>query len=120
MVAALRCNERQRYAAFVERFSPELVQNGQALRSFFRTNYGTSASNKIDRMVTRLANEASHRSLSRGEVFCYDARELFQSVLDLEVGQLGLYASVRPFATSHGVPACDTVHLVEETAGATD
>lgn len=115
MVAALRCNEKQRYAAFVERFSPELIRNGQTFRAFFRANYGAAANNRIDRMVTRLANEASHRSLTRGEVFCYDARALFQDVLDLEVGQLGLYASYRPHATSHGVPACDTVQLVEES-----
>ncbi len=119
MVAALSCRQHDQYATFVRRFQPDLVASADALRSFYGQHYGARATKKIDALVTRLANEASQRSIDAGAAFCREARSLFDVVLDLERGQLALYALYRPHAASHGVVDCsgDDVLLVDAADG---
>ncbi|MGE3904495.1 MAG: hypothetical protein AB7F36_00980 [Reyranellaceae bacterium] len=67
MVAALGCTGttedsfRNRYGSFVQKFNPELVSNGSALKSQYARRGGES---KMNMMVTQLANLAEQRRRS--------------------------------------------------------
>ena len=83
MVAALSCGSqeyRSKYNAFVYRYRPALKRNGRALRVIFKRNYGASGKRRLDDYVTRLANEASMRSMQQSE-FCATAGRKLDAVL---------------------------------------
>ena len=81
MVAALTCDERGRYNAFVRRFEHDLVDRGQTLKTIFSRAHGNRATGQLTSFVTRLANEASLRSLETTEDFCARASDLFGKVM---------------------------------------
>ena len=74
MVAALGCagttedSFRNRYGAFVQKFNPELVSNGTALKRQYARRGGDS---RMNMMVTQLANIAEQRRRSDPN-FCLD------------------------------------------------
>ena len=68
------------YGTFVARFGDRLKAAGTALRAHFRRVYGGASEAQLDRFVTRVANEASDRSMS-STTPCADAAPLFQQVL---------------------------------------
>ena len=83
MVAALSCGRetyRSKYNTFVLRYRPALQRNGRTLRTIFKRNYGNGGKRRLDRYVTRLANEASVRSMQRDE-FCEVAGRKLDAVL---------------------------------------
>jgi hypothetical protein len=83
MVAALSCGRqeyRAKYNTFVIRYRPALKRNGRALRAIFKRNYGSAGKRRLDDYVTRLANEASMRSMRRGD-FCTLAGNKLDAVL---------------------------------------
>lgn len=83
MVAALSCGRqdyRAKYNAFVVRYRPALRRNGRTLRAIFDRNYGKSGRRRLDAYVTRLANEASVRSMERND-FCDIAGRKLNAVL---------------------------------------
>ena len=72
MVAALSCGAREyrsKYNDFVVRFRPALRRNGRTLRAIFKRTYGAHGRRQLDTYVTRLANEASVRSMENDR-FC--------------------------------------------------
>ena len=81
MVAALACDERGRYNAFVRKFESDLVDRGQTLKTIFSRAHGNRATGQLTSFVTRLANEASLRSLDTSEDFCAQAADMFGKVL---------------------------------------
>lgn len=75
MVAALSCGRndfKSKYNNFVVRFGPALRRNGRTLRAIFRRAYGHNGRRRLDTYVTRLANEASVRSMENTR-FCETA-----------------------------------------------
>jgi len=83
MVAALSCGRqeyRSKYNIFILRYRPALQRNGRTLRAIFKRNYGASGKRRLDDYVTRLANEASVRSMQRND-FCAAAGRKLDAVL---------------------------------------
>jgi hypothetical protein len=80
MVAALSCNEQQRYNAFVTNYRGHLAEQGASLRAWFSRTYGSASSSELNAFVTKLANDASKRSLEAGS-YCAAAGALLAEVL---------------------------------------
>ncbi len=78
MVAALSCGARADYNAFVINHRSSLKKYGTAIRREFKRRYGKSGPRRLNRFVTRLANEASARSSADRDGFCANANALFQ------------------------------------------
>lgn len=97
MVAALSCGRpeyHQHYNVFVSKFGNSLKQHGTMLKSYFTREYGKQGITQMDRYVTRLANEASLRSMQQ-PTFCQDSATLFQRANALEPASLvGFSASI--------------------------
>jgi hypothetical protein len=68
------------YGTFVARFGDRLKSAATELRAHFKRVYGGAAEKQLDIFVTRVANEASDRSMS-STTPCADAAPLFQQVL---------------------------------------
>src|SRR3546814_1871604 len=75
VVAALSCNERTRYNAFVNKFKGELGDRGKALKAFFNRAHGKDATRRLNAFVTELANEASQRTIAYQGDFCGRSEE---------------------------------------------
>ena len=83
MVAALSCGRddfRSKYNTFVIRFRPALRSNGRTLKAIFKRTYGHRGKRRLDSYVTKLANEASVRSMENA-AFCETAGRKFDAVL---------------------------------------
>ncbi|HLF58090.1 MAG TPA: hypothetical protein VI732_00505 [Alphaproteobacteria bacterium] len=107
MVAALTCGENARYNAFVQKFEPELVGFGKALRSYFARAYGKAGENELNQFVTRLANGATiRRTQFTMPQYCASAVNLFNSVLSVELSGLRDFAGQAPFASDSGIESC--------------
>ncbi len=78
MVAALSCGARADYNAFVINHRSSLKKYGTAIRQEFKRRYGKAGPRRLNRFVTRLANEASARSNADRDQFCADASTMFE------------------------------------------
>lgn len=105
MVAALTCQRKPDYNRFVRQFETELVARGKALKALFRRMHGSKADSRLNRFVTRLANEASLRSIQKTG-YCASAARLFQATLQVPPGDLTAFAAAQPFSHAHGLPVC--------------
>jgi hypothetical protein len=81
MVAALSCNEQQRYNAFVTKLPRSPRGTRASLRAWFNRTYGSASASELNAFVTRLANDASKRSLEAGS-YCAAASALLAEVLE--------------------------------------
>lgn len=108
MVAALTCGQRQSYNDFVVTFKPFLKSQGAQLRTFFVEQFGPSQGpDRLNRMVTRLANAASQRSLSQStDAFCAQTKKRFDQVLSANAQNLVQLARTSPSASDHGFRTC--------------
>jgi len=107
MMAALACNESDRYNAFIRRFTPELMSGGQLVKSYFSRVYGKSGTTRMNSAITTYANDSSKDRMAIGDAaFCGRAGEIFGSVLQMPNAQFVKYASERPNAGRHGLIAC--------------
>lgn len=118
MVAALSCNERASYNAFVTTFKPFLQDQGARLRTFFTKAYGPSGGPyQLNKMITRLANEASQNSIAQdANAYCDAERARFAAILAADSQNLTALAGTSPTADAHGVRAC--VEVAEGEAAA--
>src|SRR3546814_3141196 len=106
VVAALSCNERTRYNAFVNKFKGELGDRGKALKAFFNRAHGKDATRRLNAFVTELANEASQRTIAYQGDFCGDAVQRFEAVLKLQPAELSTFAAAQNTASLHGYEVC--------------
>lgn len=107
MVAALTCGQRSDYNSFITSFKPQIKKHSANLKSFFQKAYGKSATQKLNRMVTRLANQASKRSLSQPtRKFCAKSQTRFEKILSVKPMQLTQIAHANPAAGEHGFRTC--------------
>lgn len=79
MVAALSCNQREAYNAFMTRFQPALADGGRNLVAYFDRNGGRTALNSY---VTQIANAAALDRASDPRGFCEQTWEVFTSLAD--------------------------------------
>ena len=114
MVAGLACDERGRYNAFVERFETELVARGHALKRYFHRTHGLTAEHELSRYVTRLANQASARSIAFGTTYCARVGKLFEQVLRLEPREFASFVAIIGWTQDESIPRC--VHQASATA----
>jgi hypothetical protein len=77
MVAALSCNQRDAYNAFMTRFQPELSDGGRNLITYFDRNGGKTALNSY---ITEIANAAGLDRASDPRGFCEQTWDVFMSL----------------------------------------
>lgn len=118
MVAALTCGQQGEYNTFIRRFEGELVNRGKTLRAYFQRTYGGQSQPRLDGFITRLANEASQRSIANRADFCPRAAELFDVVLNTPPTNLSFVAEQQPFSATHGTAECAT-EVARETSSVT-
>lgn len=107
MVAALSCNQRPSYNAVVARYQGEMAGAGKALKGYFSRVHGARSSQELNGFVTRMANEASQRSLGEFAEFCSAAEGKFAALMDeRQPRSFENFASLQPEASSHGVETC--------------
>ena len=105
MVAALTCNARADYNAFVVAHRTSLQNYGKIIRTEFRRRFGKAGDSKLNTFVTRLANEASTRSNADRDGFCADAAATFQQA---KVQNISLTQMVTvPASTQVASAACE-------------
>lgn len=95
MVAALSCGRpefHQHYNVFVAKFGNSLKRHATVMKTYFSRQYGAQGTKQLDSYVTRLANEASLRSMQQAS-FCEESSTLFQRVTALEVTSLDNFSA---------------------------
>ncbi len=113
MVAALSCGNREQYNDFVQRFHHVLKDHGDALRGYFMRTYGDEGEGELNAFITRLANQASNRSLERSEIeFCQKAAMIFHDVLEQLPWEYASYTTDYQFADAHGIERCDQYYTL--------
>lgn len=108
MMAALACGEADRYNQFIRRFTPELTNGGNVMRSYFSRAYGGNAgATKLNAVMTSYANESSRDRTAVGDaVFCARASDMFVSVLQVPGPQMVHQAGLTSNASRHGLAEC--------------
>lgn len=108
MVAALYCNEKQRYNQFVRRFEPQIAAQGNTLKQLFRQSHGNNGTTELNAAVTRMANEASVRTMADPTGFCVEHGRIFDDVLVVRPQEFSSYVATvkdRPVQANQGVAA---------------
>lgn len=108
MVAALTCNQRSEYNAFVTRFQPQLGAEGKHLQSYFKQQHGARATRELNDFVTRIANESARRGMVKRGAFCRNAERIHADAKALKPSELISLASQQSFANQHGQNVCAT------------
>lgn len=117
MVAALTCGEHARYNAFVGKHRAELARHGRALKAYFHRAHGTAAQKSLDSFITRLANEASLRTIDARADYCTRAGAVLAEVLDATpAGGLAALAAEQPYARASGIAACPATDQQQASA----
>ena len=94
MVAALYCNEKQRYNEFVRRFEPQIAAQGNTLKPLFRQSHGNNGTTALNAAVTRMANEASVRTMADPTGFCVEHGRIFDDVLVVKPQEFSSYVAM--------------------------
>ncbi|MFN4284259.1 MAG: hypothetical protein ACK4NA_16640 [Alphaproteobacteria bacterium] len=90
MVAALSCGRpdyQSFYNSFVARFGAPLKRHADVLKAHFTREYGKQGLNRLDSFATKLANEASLRSMQQ-VTFCQDTGLVMERVAALDAASL--------------------------------
>lgn len=107
MVAALSCDEQQRYNAFVTNYRSLLATQSASLRAWFRRAYGTAGERELNSFVTRLANDESKRSADTGERYCASAAALMAETLATDPSDFENLTRKTDFTSRHGFSRCN-------------
>lgn len=85
MVAALSCNEQDKYDAFMTSFHPHILAAQHAMDTYFHKASGPYSGQKMeDNFVTLLANDQSNAGITEGSNFCLNNTAEFAAVLALK------------------------------------
>ncbi|GEO82709.1 hypothetical protein [Pararhodospirillum oryzae] len=99
MVAALSCGQSAQYNQFVGNFQKDLTTQGKSLTSYFSRQYGGAAKREMNAYVTRMANQASQRSMTDRQAYCTESRAVFEALGQVPDGKLVEFVSASlPFA----------------------
>ncbi|MSP42789.1 MAG: hypothetical protein EXR08_05405 [Alphaproteobacteria bacterium] len=108
VVAALTCNQRADYNAFVTRFQPQLSAQGKLLKAFFERKYGGGSAKAMNGFVTRIANESSRRGMMKRGLFCHEAAVIHGASKSIGPAGLPAFAQSLRFTSLHGIIPCPT------------
>lgn len=108
MVAALSCEERERYNQFATTFQSVLMGRADDLRTFFQRIGGKQGPTRMNALVTRLANDASKESQNNADTYCHFASELFEEVLKTPPMSLNAVTDKTWIRERHGYTACNS------------
>ncbi len=106
MVAALACDRRDDYNAFVRRYREALAAHGGNLRAYFARQYGRAGEAAMNRFVTKLANEASSASNANRALYCRSAGMMYEGLAGADMATLEAVIRNPLLAVRHGVAAC--------------
>lgn len=106
MVAALSCDERERYNNFITFYRSVLTERIQALQGMFKRAYGGEGTDRLNSFVTRMANNSSQKVNDKGTSYCTEAGELFKEALANKPSDLNLLASKPWIEDRHGYRPC--------------
>ncbi|MBU6418283.1 MAG: hypothetical protein KGQ79_00970 [Proteobacteria bacterium] len=85
MVAALSCDERSQYDAFMNMFHPHVLDAQHQMDAYFYKASGPYSGRKMeDTYITLLANNQSVAGIGQGSVFCVNNDAEFKAVLALK------------------------------------
>lgn len=121
MVAALYCNEKQRYNEFVRRFEPQIAAQGNTLKHLFRQTHGNAGTTALNTAVTRMANEASERTMADPTGFCVEHGRIFDDVLVVKPQEFTAYVSSvkeQPTLANRGIAAVAPAAVAAPVAAA--
>jgi hypothetical protein len=117
MVGALACNNQQLYNEFVTRYRSELIKQGQSLREMYDRRHGRAGTTHMNQLVTRLANEASQRSVTHRYGFCQQSALLFAKALEQDNPKLTDLIEVAAQQGLNGVQNCGSSTVAGFGAG---
>lgn len=107
MVAGLSCGQSAQYNQFVTTFQSDLVRHGQSLTRHYGQQYGGAGKRELNAAVTRMANEASQRSMTDRRGFCAESAAIFATLMATPGQDLvGFITAQAPFTLAP--PACET------------
>ena len=106
MVAALSCDERQRYNNFITSYQSVLNSRSQALQGMFKRAHGAQGMNRLNAFVTKMANDSSQQVREKGSDYCTYAGELFDEVLATNPSELNRVTSKPWIVGRHGYRPC--------------
>lgn len=109
MVGGLACNLRQDYNLFAVDFGSPLRQHGHILKRFYARSYGVQGERRLNRFVTRLANETALRRGRDADGFCRTVARAFADLRNLPPRDLAAFASGQAGAAAHGHAVCTAV-----------
>jgi hypothetical protein len=114
MVAALSCNQQDKYDAFMTSFQPHILAAQHAMDAYFHKASGPYSGQKMeDNFVTLLANNQSDAGITEGSVFCLNNAAEFDAVLALKTP-----ADLDHFVTDQA-PTTETTVATTATPGTT-
>lgn len=101
MVAALSCNEQDKYDAFMTSFQSHILAEQHVMDAYFHKASGRYSGQKMeDSFVTLLANNQSDNGIAEGSYFCLNNTAEFNAVLALKTP-----ADLDHFVTDEAPPA---------------
>jgi hypothetical protein len=104
MVSALSCGASARYNEFVKANQPVLMAGHTELSKFFTSARGGQKS--LNAFITKLANDASIRSVKNIALFCQETGWLYDAILSPQRGDLAAFTAKLWVAHRHGYPSC--------------
>lgn len=85
MVAALSCNQQDKYDAFMTAFHPHILAAQHTMDAYFHKASGPYSGQKMeDTFITLLANNQSDQGIAAGSLFCLNNEAEFNAVLALK------------------------------------
>lgn len=105
MVAALSCNQQDKYDAFMTTFQPHVLAAQHEIDAYFYKASGPYSGRKMeDSFITLLANNQSDQGIAEGSNFCLNGEAEFNAVLALKTPE-----DLDRFVTDQAPPALTTV-----------
>lgn len=85
MVAALSCDQRDKYDAFMHSFQPHVLESQREMDAYFHKASGPYSGQKMeDTFITLLANNQSVAGIAQGQIFCLNNQAEYNAVLALK------------------------------------
>ena len=108
MVAALTCNEIERFNAFQTGFGPELRSSDARLEHMFKRLYGGGPGEaQYHAFKTRMANDASINSIHDNQAYCHNAAGILAAALAPTKPALADFVSGITVTETSPVDACE-------------
>lgn len=106
MVSALSCGETARYNSFVTSHQKVLMGAHTTLRGMFRRTYGGASATELNTFLTKLANDASSRSVQDIKSFCARTAVMYDALASSDPKQFASFTTTQDFAHQHGFRSC--------------